>query len=319
MAIPNPKNPGHISEFQYDPALAHWLGDSCGDSMAEHMAAMADGRLATVVDMLDIYNDLYKRNIAHHRELGKGGSTMSQQAMELERKGYKVALHMPYAKQFTADWLGTLRTWAGKKPIGLFFTNGQALVDAQTGIGYSWRKPWIFDPTHPLSGHFIAVVDKCERGYICCDGANPQANQRYQLYRADTLAKAAVHGLLMIDMKGPQVLYTVGTDGNLIYPNGKLLGGFSAFVKEKGITADLDIPDTSFSPTESFCSFKDGRVLYWSAATGVLDMGNCGRIVGSMWKRPVQVVKPDLSRLNDALSHAAQFIMDAQSEAKKVA
>lgn len=329
MTVPNPKTPGHMSEFQYDPALKHWLGDSCGDAMSAHMEAMADGRLVSVGDMLSIYNDLHNRNIAHVP--GKGGSTLSQQKMELEARGYKSALYYGYEDPFKADWLTALRTYAGQKPIGLFFTDAQYLVDAVTGIGYSYRIPWKPDfAKHPLHGHFIAVIAKCNLGYICCDGANPQANQRYQVYRADTLAKAGVHGLLMIEMrnaKPAEVLpYHVAPDGNLVYAAGVLGPGYSAYVKAHNITTDLEMPDTGYSPTENFCLFRDGRVLYYSPATGVLDMGNCGRIVSGLWHRPVptkEVVPADvtnaLKATHDYLNQSAPLLGQIDSAMKKAA
>jgi hypothetical protein len=277
--------PGHISEFQNDAQLKKVLRDSCGDTALEVAVAMTEHRGATVADMENIYHHIYAAG-DHHP--GHNGTTLWRLARAAEWLKKPIAVEWDYSADFEKkhDWLKLLRDNAGKRPVVLFLTLAEKLIDAETGIGYSYRKPRVFDPKHHLHGHFICVVSTSEHGYVCADGANPQVKDRYAIYTAETLRAAQVRGVLMLDMPQPVevpsnvsgLAYKADAGGNLTYERGSLKTGFSRWVQTHNYAADLLIPDTSLG-NESFCVFVDGRVLYWSKATDVVDMGFCGPLV----------------------------------------
>lgn len=199
-AKPNPTDPGYgFNEFQWDAVYQKTWRDTCGEFALEHAEAQADGKVANVTDMLTTTHDMIHQGL---RKVAGGGTTLYGLAREAEFRKYTILVEWDYESNFNHDWHATIKEHAGKNPIVLFFTNGQALVDAETGIGYSYRTPWKPDfVNHPLSGHFIEVADVFEEGYLCVDGANPQVLSRYQVYRYDTLNAAQVRGLLVLKKK----------------------------------------------------------------------------------------------------------------------
>lgn len=309
MAVtkPNPKDPGFgFNEFQWDALYNKTWRDTCGEFALEHAEAEADGRVGSVADMLSVTHDMITAGL---RQVSGGGTTLYGLAREAERKQYKIAVEWDYSSNFAHDWHTTIKDNAGKKPIVLFFELAQNLVDCETGIGYSWRTPWHQDvQAHPLNGHFIAVVDVFDEGYLCVDGANPDVLSRYQVYRYDTLNASQVRGLLMLEPKGLPVAlpYTKGTNGYLTYKSGTIGGGFSKWVVDNKLTADLVTPGEIHAGDVHYCVFADMQVLMWTQANGVQDMGKSGRIVLALGAPvPTPVVPP---AVKSALQEAANLL-----------
>lgn len=304
---PNPKSPGYgFNEFQWDAGWKKTWHDTCGEFALAHAEAQADGKVSTVDDMIFVTHDMVNQGL---RKIDGGGTTLWGLAREAEHRGYKILTEWDYSANFNHDWHTTIKDNAGRNPIVLFFENGQALVDCETGIGYSYRTPWKPDfVNYPLSGHFIEVASVFDEGYLCVDGANPDVLKRYQVYRYDTLNAAQVRGLLMLAPKGTSVAlpYTKTTNNLLTYKTGTLGAGFSAWVVKNNFTADLVTPGELKSGDATYCVFADMQVLYWSAASGVVDMGKSGRLVLSLGTpQQVQVVPANVKA---ALQDAANLL-----------
>lgn len=302
---PNPKDPGYgTDEYVWDSLYNKTWHDTCGEFALSHAEAQADGRVQNDADMLAVTHDMITAGL---RAVAGGGTTLYGLAREAERKEYKIALEWDYSSNFAHDWHTTIKDNAGRKPIVLFFTLAQNLVDAETGIGYSWRTPWVQDVVnHPLQGHFIEVTSVFDEGYLCVDGANPDVLKRYQVYRYDVLNSAQVRGLLMLEPKGTPVAlpYTKNADGSLTYAKGNLHVGFANWVLKNNYTADILVPDTAITTDASYCVFADNQVLYWTHETGVLDMGKCGRLALSL----SSVAKPIPPVVKSALAEVANIL-----------
>lgn len=313
---PNPTDPGYgFNEFQWDALYKMTLRDTCGEFALEHAEAQADGKVANVTDMLFVNHDMINAGL---RKLGTGGTTLWGLAREAERRQYTILTEWDYSANFTHDWHTTIKDNAGRNPMVLFFVNGQALVDAETGIGYSYRTPWKPDfKNHPLSGHFIEVAAVFNEGYLCVDGANPDVLKRYQVYRYDTLNAAQVRGLLVLAPKGKPMAapYNTLANNTLSYKTGTLGAGFSEWVLKNKFAADLVTPGELTVGDATYCVFADMQVLYWSAASGVVDMGKSGRLVLGLGT-PVQVptVSPAVKAALVAAANVLNPYVDASSQ-----
>lgn len=273
---PNVPSPG-FREFVWDQALQKWWTDTCGEYGLTFAEASSQHHAATINEMLDLTHDML--NHGEH----KGGTTLWGLAREAERRGLPIHTEWDYSQPFSHDWHQFLLNNAGKIPIVLFLDNANELVDAETGIGYSWRTPWV--KTGPgLQGHFICVLDIKADGYVCADGANPQGANRYAVYSYSVLAKSAVCGLLALDMKGVSSVYgTTNADGSRSFAAGKLGAGMAALYVSSGEQGDLSIPETYYSEFESFARFTSGHVFRYDSRTHQSTVDTTGLTVDGLY------------------------------------
>lgn len=182
-----------FTEFQYDPTLKKTWHDTCGEYGIEFAIAKAEGRKATPGDMLALTHDM----LAHHEH--SGGTNPHGLLDEIHRRGHQAQLVEGVSD---AEYHKLLLENAGKKPIVFMFELAQNLMDCETGIGYSFRTP--FKRTgQGLHGHYIYVDHAQHDGYVCADGANPQATQRWAVYRWDTLASSQIVAMLILEHQAP--------------------------------------------------------------------------------------------------------------------
>lgn len=207
------KDPGNISEF------SNGLTGACGPTAYEEARAALDGRKASNAQMANAAKVMNWAGWASPN----GITTLADLGKMARSEKYQVITEWDYGDTHfkdTENWHQVLLNNAGKYPIILFLTNGQALKDVETGA----------HDEVGLHGHFICVLDKQTDGYKCTDGDNPQVGKRYCIYSYGVLINAQVNGILVLGPKG------TGVVANKTYPG---IGS--------GLTAELNalnLPDT---------------------------------------------------------------------------
>jgi hypothetical protein len=184
---------GHgLSEFSADRAL----NGTCTQTALACCVAAVDGTTPTTAQMVGYTRDMIARRDAAGNPLAgaNGACTLAHIAWYASAVlGKHLALQWDYQEPLQADWLAELRTHAGVNPILLQVAHGANLIDAETGV-----RPEA--AARGLRYHAIAVVGKQMNGYLCCDGDNPQATSRFQVYDRAALVAAVPCGLLMLSM-----------------------------------------------------------------------------------------------------------------------
>lgn len=193
-----------LVEFVREPSGIILNGDCVETAMAVATGCVK-GEVATPQDIIAIVESMQGAGIA-----SSNGATSINNAHDwLVRQGYTISTYVPYAEPFGGDWLALLEQHAGANPIVLNIANGQALVDVETGSA----------DEHGVQYHGIAVVGKQEDGFVCVDGDNPQANQRYQIYPKWTITAAQPCGMVVLSMPH--------TGGSMTLPDTFLQAGWS--------------------------------------------------------------------------------------------
>jgi hypothetical protein len=203
-------DPGSLSEF------VNGYHGTCGETALAVAIAAAQHRKATSQDIVDITKEMQ----AHSQADANGASTLWDLAREAERKGIVVFAEDDYeADTFPGvNWHQALLDNAGLKPIILQIARGGNLIDIET---QAHDEP-------SVQYHFIAVLGKQTNGYVCADGDNPQAGQRYQIYSFATLTAAMPCAMLILEMGAPKMNLPPGytDDGETTTaPNGKTISG----------------------------------------------------------------------------------------------
>jgi hypothetical protein len=302
-------------EFLYNPDQHKTMRDSCGDYALTFAEAKSSGAKATPQALIKIYDDMVAAG-SHDYAHNRGGTTLKGLYLEAKRHGYTGDL---YQSKTADQYHQILKDNAGKRPMVLFFTLAEKLVDAETGIGYSYRKPHEWTGPH-LHGHFIMVDHAQEDGYVCADGANPQAEKRYAVYRWDTLVSAELGGILALDMKTD--VLTTEVHPMTDYGN-QLGGGFKALATSQKKTADLLIPETYVNEHESICLFADGTMYHYDSRTGKSDSDTTVAVKAlfAAWQAaksvPPTVPAALTGALADAMNVLAPFV-NAYNELKAV-
>lgn len=171
----------HFSEF------AGGFNGTCTQTALAVCLGCADGAGATQDRMLLLAKDMIAKKLC----ADNGAATVAAVAKEARDHGFTIDTEWDFGAM--GDWHTKLKTLAGHKPILLQVANGQALVDVETGA----------KDEAGLHYHAIAIVGYQDDGYICADGDNPQANDRFQIYSYTVLAAAQPCGLLIINLVQP--------------------------------------------------------------------------------------------------------------------
>ena len=172
-----------LSEFS-----THLNGDCVETAMAVAMG-IANGVNATPQSITTIVHDLQAAGVAS----SNGATTINAAHDYIAQQGYAILAYVPYSEPFAGDWLALLRDYAGIAPIVLNVANAQALTDVETGAR----------DEAGVHYHACAVIGKTDTGYLCADGDNPQASERFQMYTRQTIEAAQPCGMVVIGLRTP--------------------------------------------------------------------------------------------------------------------
>lgn len=162
------------------------LNGDCVETAMAVATGIVHGTDASEQSILAIVRSMQGEGIASPN----GATSINNAHAWLVRQGYAIAAYVPYAEPFAGDWLALLRQYAGNSPIVLNVANAQSLADVETGA-------------HDEVGvhyHGLCVVGRQDDGYVCVDGDNPQASQRYQIYPRATIEAAKPCGMIVLAM-----------------------------------------------------------------------------------------------------------------------
>lgn len=177
----------HITEFVPRSTGGKWNG-TCGETSLAVAMSILDETPCTPARIDSIASQMTKLRMTF---ADNGATNIENLAKFARLQGYKTV----FEKDYTSDnwnndeWRIKLQVYAGILPIVLNIADGRFLVDALTGSKDESK----------LEYHVICVVGKSKQGYICCDGDNPQANERYQTYTFATLDTANPCGMIVLD------------------------------------------------------------------------------------------------------------------------
>jgi hypothetical protein len=192
----------HFAEF------AGGFNGTCTQTALSICVGAAKGRPATQDDMVWMTHDMLNKKLCGPN----GASTLAAAAVESRDLlgPQSTLIEWDYGQPFGHNWQATLEDYAGVKPILLQLLNGQALHDAQTGVG----------DESGLHAHAVAVLGIGAVGVICADGDHPEVAQRFQVYTFATLTAAQPCGLLMLQTQWAHIPQGWTDDGQVLFgPN----------------------------------------------------------------------------------------------------
>lgn len=185
---------GHgIIEFQTDPVTHVLYRGTCTQTALLTAIRSLQGPPPTPTDLCALTRGMIARGWAQPN----GATTLAHvAAIARETAGISVATEWDYAEPFPYGWVAYLRQYAGLRPIVIQVAWGQRLRDALDG-----SQPEA--AAHGLRYHAIAILGKCDAGYIVADGDNLEITTRFAVYSRQTLIAAQPCSLLALETARP--------------------------------------------------------------------------------------------------------------------
>jgi hypothetical protein len=292
------------------------LSGACGPNAAAMAERWADqSRLGTL--------DVYHRMRAAGRCDANGAATLAALAEDAGAAGYRLDV-LPYREPMPeADWRAFFDAHVGREALVFETANGQALVDALSGLGENARN---------LHYHFVLVAGwhpggwsaragrALPAGWWCADGDNFTTGDVLQFYPDGVVAAArpcaamAIYARVASARGGGMTMWTRDSGGAKDSAGHQVGAGMAGMIFASGWQdADGLTGEEYYAPSSSFCALSNGRILTWDGHAVSANGG--AQALAAVWAQLLAARQQVAQLQQGAATAQAQRQADQKAEA----